>query len=57
MLTVVMIISGCGCSSSLGLPALPENVFWSKMGAPGEERCEEAKIDVGLNKCEKFSLP
>jgi hypothetical protein len=57
MLTAVMIISGGGCSSSLGLPALPENVFWSKMGAPGEERCEEAKIDVGLNKCEKFSLP
>jgi hypothetical protein len=57
MLTVVIIISGCGCSSSFGLPALPENVFWSKMGGPGEARCQEAKIDVGLNKCEKFSLP
>lgn len=53
---VVMVVSGCGCSSCLGLPALPENVFWSKMGAPGEERCQEAKIDVGIDKCEKFSL-
>lgn len=54
---VVMIISGCSCSSSVSLSALPEKVFGSEMGALGEERCQEAKIDVGINQCEKFILP
>lgn len=48
---------GCSCSSSPSLPDLPEEVFWSTMGASWEERCQEAEIDVGLNKCEKSSLP
>jgi len=54
---VITILIGCGFSSSLSLPTLPEKVLWYKMGTLREERCQEAEVDVGLNKCEKSILP
>ncbi|QHO58286.1 hypothetical protein HN51_012741 [Arachis hypogaea] len=51
------LILGKSCTSSFGVPALPEKVLRPAMGEAGEERCQEAEVDVGINQCEKCSIP
>lgn len=46
-----LLFSGRCCSSCSGIPAVPEEILWSKMGSSGEKRCQEAEAAVGLNQC------
>jgi len=41
--------TGSSSPSSIGLPALPKEIFWSEVGSSSQKGGQEAKAPLGLN--------